>query len=120
MATTSHNLAKEINRQLAEYANGVGEKVEIAAKQRTKEGAKRLKANSPVLTGDYRKGWRAKKVDGKWVVYNATDYQLTHLLEKGNAKVGGGRVPAQVHIAPVEEVMMDGFIADVEKAVRGE
>ncbi|MFJ5564826.1 HK97 gp10 family phage protein [Lysinibacillus xylanilyticus] len=113
------DLAREINRTLANYSNGVGEQVERLAEQVAKEGALRLKANSPIRSGSYQKGWRAKKVGKSWVVHNATSYQLTHLLEKGHAKVDGGRVPAKVHIAPVEEDMIDEFVKGVEEAIKG-
>ncbi len=117
--TNINDLAREINRQLAEYANGVGEEIEAVAQKVAKDGVKRLKANSPKDSGDYGKGWRAKKVDNTWVVHNATNYQLTHLLEKGHAKVGGGRVAPRVHIAPVEREMIDKFEQGVEEAIRG-
>ena len=119
MATNINNLAAEINRTLANYAHGVGEEIEKVAEKVAKEGALRLKANSPIKSGSYRKGWKAKKVGKSWVVHNATRYQLTHLLEKGHAKVGGGRVPAKVHIAPVEDEMIDEFVQGVEEAIRG-
>lgn len=118
MAISIEDLAKEINKTLAEYSHGVGEEMEKVAEKVAKNGVKTLRLRSPKLTGDYAKGWRAKKVDGAWVVHNATDYQLTHLLEKGHAKVGGGRVGAQVHIAPVEEQMINEFVEGVEEAIR--
>lgn len=119
MAIDIGSLAAEINRTLANYAHGVGEKMEKVAEQVAKEGAQQLKARSPVgVRHRYAKGWRAKKVGKQWVVHN-TEYQLTHLLEKGHAKVGGGRVPAKVHITPVEEEMIDEFTKGVEEAIRG-
>lgn len=119
MTININQLANEINKSLAQYANGVGEEVEAIAQKIVKDGAKRLKMVSPEKTGDYRKGWRAKKVDNTWIVHNATDYQLTHLLEKGHAKVGGGRVSARVHIEPVEQEMIKEFTNGVEGAIRG-
>ena len=118
MTVNINQLASEINKSLAEYANGVGEEVEATAQKVAKDGAKRLKATGPKDTGDYRKGWRAKKVGNTWTTYNK-HYQLTHLLEKGHAKVNGGRVDAIVHIEPVEQEMITEFTIGVEEAIRG-
>ena len=117
------DISKEINRLLKEYTDDVGEKVGESAEKVAKAAAKKLKAISPVQKvkggGDYAKGWRAKKVGTEWVVHNATDYQLTHLLEKGHAKVSGGRVNPTVHIKPVEKEAINDFIRDVERAIKG-
>lgn len=118
MAININDLATEINRTLAEYAHGVGEEIAKVAENVAKDGAKTLKLRSPEKTGDYRKGWKVKKIGTRWIVHNSTNYQLTHLLEKGHAKVGGGRVAARVHIAPVEEEMIDEYVRGVEEAVR--
>lgn len=119
MAISIDQLAAEINRQLAQYANGVGEEIDQLAKKISLEGVKRLKLTSPTLTKSYAKGWRAKKVDGKWIVHNATDYQLTHLLEKSHALRSGGRSNPQIHIQPVEEQMINEFLTGVEEVLRG-
>ena len=39
-------------------------------------------------------------------------------VRKGHAKVGGGRVPAQVHIRPVEEYVIDELPRRIERAVQ--
>jgi hypothetical protein len=111
------DLSNQIARELQRYSNAVTEDVETALVEVAKETVDDLKETSPELTGDYRKGWRVKKVRGKQVVYNKTDYRLTHLLEKGHAKVGGGRVPAQVHIRPAEERAIEDLVNRITQAV---
>ncbi|WP_347563968.1 hypothetical protein [Neglectibacter sp. X58] len=48
------------------------------------------------------------------VVHNKKRYQLTHLLEKGHAKRGGGRVRAFPHIAPAEQAS----IRELEEGIK--
>ncbi|MGN7114979.1 hypothetical protein [Lysinibacillus odysseyi] len=115
-----NNLASEITRQLQRYANVVKEKVDEAGEEVSEQGVQKLKQTSPkrkVKGGTYSKGWRMKKVGTKWVTYNKI-YQLTHLLEKGHAKVNGGRVDPIVHMKPVEEEMVEEFTRKVEEAAR--
>ncbi|WP_433959711.1 HK97 gp10 family phage protein [Cytobacillus horneckiae] len=109
----------ELMRQLRMYEYDVSEMVEEAKKDVANEAVSKLKQDSPKDTGKYRRGWRVKKVGNKLVVHNATSSQLTHLLEKGHAKVGGGRVAPRVHIRPVEEKAIDNFLELVERAIRG-
>lgn len=116
----SINFADEIMQALQEYTTEVEEGLEKAKEKAAKDGARSLKATSPKgRTGKYGKGWRAKKDGEAWVIYNATRYQIAHLLEKGHAKRGGGRVPARVHITPVEDQAIKQFENDVEKVIRG-
>jgi hypothetical protein len=58
-------------------------------------------------------------VGSAWVVHNATHYQLTHLLEHGHAKRGGGRVPGIPHIRLVEEEAIKEYTEAVERVIRG-
>ncbi|WP_420837676.1 HK97 gp10 family phage protein [Bacillus mesophilum] len=102
-------------RQLRVYANGVRDDVEEITEDVADELVSELRTDpTPELTGDYRKGWRAKRVGNKFIIHNATDYQLTHLLEKGHAKKGGGRVPAYPHIRPAEQRAIDEFLRKLE------
>ena len=113
------NLAGEITKALQQYTTEVTEGLETAKLKVAKETVKRLKATSPKLTGSYARGWRVKKVGTAQVVHNQTDYQLTHLLEKGHAKVGGGRVAPRVHIRPAEQEAIKEYLKEAEKVIRG-
>lgn len=113
------SLSDEISKALQEFTTEVEEGLEKAKEKAAKDGAKTLKATSPKgRTGNYAKGWRAKKEGTAWVIHNATRYQLAHLLEKGHAKRGGDRVPGRVHIAPVEEQAIKQFEEEVKKVIR--
>jgi vacuolar-type H+-ATPase subunit E/Vma4 len=116
------DLATEINKALSTYAKDVVEKIDLSSERITKEAVKKLKATSPKKTGKYAKSW-AKKTDknigqpAAHTVYNKEGW-LTHLLEHGHAKKGGGRVEAIPHIRPAEEDVISEFVKEVEEAIR--
>ena len=114
-------LASTINEYLSEYTEDLSLATKDAATKVGKDTAKQLKGSSPKRIGGYSKGWRFKvvsesadKIEG--VVHNAKWYMLTHLLEHGHAKRGGGRVAARVNIAPAEQYANEKFQEEVEKA----
>ncbi|MGR2746479.1 HK97 gp10 family phage protein [Bacillus sp. N6] len=113
-----NDLSSEITRELQRYTHLIEEDLEVAKEEVSKNLVDELQQKSPKNTGKYRKGWRKKKVGNAIVVHNALKPQLTHLLEKGHAKVGGGRVPAKVHIAPAEEKAITEFLEQVERAIQ--
>ena len=105
---TVDRLSDEIMDALEEYKEMTEEVVQTAVDTVSKETRKIVQAGSPVQTGGYQKGWAVKKTSAKAgqvsiTVYNRKKPGLTHLLEKGHAKRGGGRVAGQPHIAPAEQ-----------------
>ncbi|MGG0260673.1 HK97 gp10 family phage protein [Bacillus mycoides] len=112
-----NDFASDLARELQRYAKVVEEDLENEIDEVADIAVSKLRQSGPKKTGAYRKGWRKKK-EGNGVVLHNTQGQLTHLLEKGHAKVGGGRVPAQVHIRPVEEYVIDELPRRIERAVQ--
>lgn len=115
--TNSQNLSEEIAKALSVYTNEVEESLEKAKIKVARDAAKTLKKSSPEKTGNYASGWAVKQVGTARVVHNKTDWQLTHLLENGHAKKGGGRVAAKVHIKPVEEKAINDFEKSFKEAI---
>ncbi|AZJ23727.1 hypothetical protein CT694_27415 [Bacillus wiedmannii bv. thuringiensis] len=112
-----NDFASEITRELQRYAHVVEEDLENEIDDIADIAVNKLKQDSPKKTGGYRKGWRKKK-EGNGVVLHNTKGQLTHLLEKGHAKAGGGRVPGKIHIRPVEEYVIDELPRRIEGAIQ--
>ena len=79
-----------------------------AVRKTATEIKKEISANAPEDTGAYAKSWATKKVSEnshslEMTVHSKNRYQLSHLLEHGHAKRGGGRVAGKPHIAPAEQ-----------------
>ena len=124
MAVTVDKLGDAIVEALEEYAGQVTDVVKQAVDEVTDECLQEIRQNSPKDTGDYQKGWRKKKAfenaaQLRNVVHNATDYQLTHQLEKGHAKAGGGRGEGIPHIAPAEERAKKSLEEKIKRGVPG-
>ena len=105
-------LASEVMKMMEEYAADVSADMKTEAKTVAKEAVKELKQISPEgrgsKKGHYKDGWTSKVESEKAVsvdirIYNRKKPGLTHLLEKGHAKRGGGRVEGIPHISTAEE-----------------
>ena len=102
------NLASVVMEGLEEYVNLADTEMKKAVKKTAKSVKDEISANAPKNTGAYAKSWATKKTGEnshslEMTVHSKNRYQLAHLLEKGHAKRGGGRVSGKPHIAPAEE-----------------
>jgi hypothetical protein len=106
MAKTK-SVSIQMKEILDKFSDKVNDVLEEAADKVSQESVEKLHNTSPRRTGAYASGWTVKKESARSViVHNATNYQLTHLLENGhvirNKRGTYGRAPAHKHIKPVE------------------
>ena len=112
-----------INEGLKEYATLASTEVKKAVRKSAKTVKDQISANAPSRTGAYKGSWMATKQSEssqslQMVVHSKNRYQLAHLLEKGHAKRGGGRVAGRPHIAPAEQVGIEQLQSLIEKALK--
>ena len=97
------------------------EKTEDVTKSTARKTVSTLKGSAPA-GGRYARGWSHKAQKGgpfklSDTVYNRTDYQLTHLLEKPHPVNGGGHYPKNVDytgtIAKIEEEYAEKYMEEV-------
>ena len=105
---SADRMAEAVMEGLLEYAELAADVMKDCVKKAGNTVKKETQAGAPVRTGKYKKSWAVKRQREtsstlEVVVHSRNRYQLTHLLEKGHAKRGGGRVKAVPHIAPAEE-----------------
>ena len=116
------DLADEIMEGLMEYADLATDTVKKAVKKAGNTVKKEIQANAPTDTGKYKKSFKVTKSKEtantlEVTVHSKNRYQLTHLLEKGHAKRGGGRVRAIPHIAPAEEKGIHELTEEIERGL---
>ena len=122
------NLAKAILTELDNYKDVTDEACEKGVSETAKTALKTLRSAHPAGSGEYgswdksyNKGWKVmqtktdKRYHKKATIHNATDYQLTHLLEKGHATRNGGRTRAFTHIAPVADKCEGDLLRTIKK-----
>jgi hypothetical protein len=129
--------AEAVSKILQEYGNNVTEGTKRAvlavakiAKAETKAGSPRksggygtrIKNRKP---GHYRQGWAVRedvldrfRTDA--IVHNRTDYQLTHLLERGHnvTRSKGGPVLGRTNARPHVEPAREHAIKNLQEAVK--
>lgn len=116
------SLSSEVMKELEKYADVTTEKVKKAVQNAGKTVRDEIKASAPSDTGKYSKSWTVKTVREtsnslELVVHSRNRYQLSHLLEFGHAKRGGGRVSARPHIASAEEKAIKVFEEEIKEAI---
>ena len=116
-------MADAINEGLKEYATLASTQVKSAVRKSAKTVKDQISANAPSRTGAYKGSWVATKQSEssqslQMVVHSKNRYQLAHLLEKGHAKRGGGRVAGRPHIAPAEQAGIEQLQSLIEKALK--
>lgn len=121
----------DIKDILGEYSKEVDDLLYEEAKEIAKNGVDELKRTSPISKtntthkGRYRRGWKMEIEKGfgsvEATIYNKTDYQLTHLLERPHAirnKYGEwGTSKPQVHIEPVEKQCIKDFEEKITRKI---
>lgn len=126
MAISIEQMADIIIQELSSYTVEIAEGVKAAVDETSQELLENIKADAPELTGDYKKAMKIKTTSEDFYEKKKTwfvdaksgEYRLTHLLENGHAKRGGGRTKAFPHIEKNEEKAQQAFTERVEGIVK--
>ena len=108
-------LYTEISRAMSTEVQEIEESVDAAANIVTNEVLSNIRYDSPEgATGEYKKGWKRKKLKYSYVVYNKKKPYITHLLEFGHDIVGRdgkrkGKSKAIPHIKKNEQNAVEKF-----------
>ena len=116
-------LADAVSDALNEYSGYVSAETKEIIRNAGKTAAKELRRTSPKDTGEYAKSWKSKVTSETARTIHVSVYadhhqdSLTHLLENGHAKRGGGRVAAIPHIEPVNDEILDQIEKEIDRAL---
>ena len=115
-------LAQEVMKELEDYADLTADVLKQEVQKAGKAAKQQVQQTAPRKTGRYAKSWSVKTLietstSIDVTVHSRNRYMLTHLLENGHAKRGGGRVAAIPHIAPAEEMAGELLQRNIETAL---
>lgn len=115
---------KVVMASLEEYVSMASEEVKEAVHTVSEDVKAEIESRAPVKTGAYKRSWTVTKVSETHqslvnTVHSAKHYRLTHLLENGHAKRGGGRTRSFPHIAPGEALAEKELLEIAERKLRG-
>ena len=123
---TPDAFADALEKMFQEYTEESSTRFKEDCKNAAKQCAKDIQQNAKASFkgSKYAKGWTYRKIyeDRDYInfsVYNATDWQLAHLLEYGHRKYifgydTGEYVQGRAHIRPAEEKMEEEFIQRIK------
>lgn len=102
-------MGNAIQKEFEEYVEHTADEVKKIVSKVADDVKEKIQEGAPVDTGAYKKSWTITKtkdsaLGAEYTVHSKTRYRLTHLLEFGHAKRGGGRIKAIPHIAKGENL----------------
>ena len=127
------DLESNINKQLQLWTADVQEGVCKLVDEKADKLKNLIQENAPARykkkikkrrKGKYKRSWKVKVITDNFSRYekvvhaSGDEYRLTHLLEKGHAKKGGGRVAPRVHIAPARDRIEKEYISGIESLIK--
>lgn len=137
-SVTAENLGQAVGEILSIYSAEVTENTKEAVTEVAEDTVKLLHDTSPrenpsfprvyktVMGTKYYEGWTKEQMfenalERRIAIYNATDYQLIHLLEWGHQRRGlhfkSGFVPAKPHVMPAYEKAQEELTKAVKEAI---
>jgi hypothetical protein len=124
--TDVNHIVDAILDAMQQYTKEVEENIPQLVDNTAKEMVQEIKATAPKNTGEYAKGWTVRKLGDDTrskegyakVVCNPKRYYLTHLLEYGHAKKGGGRTAGKPHIRPACDKLLSEMEGRIERMLK--
>jgi hypothetical protein len=125
--TTLDKLDEAIAAELKDYSSTLSDGFRQAVTNVVKAGAAAVRsgARSKFRTKAYARGWTykitSKRLVNEGVIYNKTEYRVSHLLERDHAVKRGGRqvgtYHGRPHIEPVEKRINQQFEQKVRAVI---
>lgn len=121
------DLGAAIEQELTIYHRNVVDRVNMASEEAAKALVKKTKATAPRRSGAFRRALSYKTetstvTGNKRFIWGAKypHSRLTHLLVKGHAKKGGGRVKGDPFLQNALDEVLPEYESAVEEAVKND